>query len=323
MNPYFRKQLMLVQKLLLNETFYKTNKNLKQNSCEKKSWEKIFLDTEFCLKQKGREVTGFLWERRKTFSEYKNLFFWSYFCRNNCNKRKLLCVSLSLLKKMSKKQCRNKTKMNNCFNDFFWKSLVGTTLLEGPLRWVILRAFVCLSVFFYNTLLETTPFWKQLFFEKLFWKTGVVQWEIFVVLGPEQPSMVICSTMVSFTSRTTKCSMWPSMDPLLVPSGKDNPRTCFLDTKSFHGSLHDKMGSETGKGDEKAGNWEEVVLYSMKMTTMSWMTTKDLRTSDTSANTRVGAATWDQCARWREYLCLHLFRLKKVKVERKERNWEI
>ena len=44
---------------------------------------------------------------------------------------------------------------------------------------------------------------------------------------------------------------------------------------------------------------------------MSWLTTKNLRTSDTSANTRVGAAIEYQSATRGEYL-------KRVEVERKK-----
>ena len=34
-------------------------------------------------------------------------------------------------------------------------------------------------------------------------------------------STMICAMMVSFTSNTTKLSIWPPMDPLLVPSGEE------------------------------------------------------------------------------------------------------
>ena len=59
----------------------------------------------------------------------------------------------------------------------------------------------------------------------------------------------------------------------------------------------------------------------MRMT-MSRMTTKELKTSDTSATTRVGVAIRHQSARRGEYLCLHPLHLKRSRSPEKEREKE-
>ena len=94
--------------------------------------------------------------------------------------------------------------------------------------------------------------------------------------------------MVSVTGNTTKWSISPSMDPLPVLSGEETTQEHASWTqKSDFGALHDKMGSETGKG---MIGWKLEGTFAPLHEDEDDELNDDLRTSDTSANTRVGAA---------------------------------
>ena len=47
---------------------------------------------------------------------------------------------------------------------------------------------------------------------------------------------------------------------------------------------YNRVGIGTKKWRWKAGNWEDDLIYCLSLKTMNWMTTMDLRTSDTFAN---------------------------------------